>query len=39
MKAFWDEDEKEAGRVLSQLLWKTISHNDYHEDYYHAFLS
>ena len=25
--------------MLSDLLWKTISYNDYHEDYYHAFLA
>ena len=25
--------------MLSELLWNTISYNDYHEDYYHAFLA
>ncbi|MBQ9360431.1 MAG: AAA family ATPase [Lachnospiraceae bacterium] len=39
MEAFWNKDAKEAGRTLSELLWKTISYNDYHEDYYHAFLA
>ena len=24
---------------MSDLLWNTISYNDYHEDYYHAFLA
>lgn len=24
---------------MSELLWDTISYNDYHEDYYHAFLA
>ena len=39
MEAFWNKDANEAGRTLSELLWKTISYNDYHEDYYHAFLA
>ncbi len=39
MDAFWSGEEEEAGRILSDLLWKTISYNDYHEDYYHAFLA
>lgn len=28
-----------ASRVLSDLLWHTISYIDYHEDYYHAFVT
>ncbi len=39
INALWDSDEAEASRVLSDLLWYTISYNDYHEDYYHAFLA
>lgn len=39
MEAFWNRDEEAAGRAISDLLWKTISYNDYHEDYYHAFLA
>jgi len=39
MNALWDCDAEEAGRIISELLWKTISYNDYHEDYYHAFLA
>lgn len=39
MDALWNQDEGEASRVISELLWKTISYNDYHEDYYHAFLT
>ena len=39
MEAFWNKDEKEAGKIVSELLWRTISYNDYHEDYYHAFLA
>ena len=39
MEAFWSSDEDGAGKAVSELLWKTISYNDYHEDYYHAFLA
>lgn len=39
MNALWDGDEDGASKHLSELLWRTISYNDYHEDYYHAFLS
>lgn len=38
MEAFWNNDEQAAAKALSELLWKTISYSDYHEDYYHAFL-
>ncbi len=39
MEAFWNQDDEEAGRIVSELLWRTISYHDYHEDYYHAFLA
>lgn len=39
VNAFWAEDEAKASELLSDLLWQTISYNDYHEDYYHAFLA
>ncbi len=39
MEALWNQDEQAASEVISDLLWKTISYNDYHEDYYHAFLA
>ena len=39
MNAFWDSDEARASEIMSELLWDTISYNDYHEDYYHAFLT
>ena len=39
MEAFWNKDAEGAGRIVSELLWKTISYNDYHENYYHAFLA
>ena len=38
MDAFWSCDEAGASKALSDLLWDTISYNDYHENYYHAFL-
>ena len=39
MEALWRGDEQEASEAISNLLWKTISYNDYHEDYYQAFLA
>ena len=39
VQALWDGDEEAAARSISELLWKTISYHDYHEDYYHAFLA
>ena len=38
MTALWNGDELHATQLLSDFLWNTISYNDYHEDYYHAFL-
>lgn len=37
MSALWSGDADTATKVLSDLLWNTISYNDYKEDYYHAF--
>ena len=39
MDALWNGDAAAASKAISSLLWKTISYNDYHEDYYHAFLA
>ncbi|MCR5604259.1 MAG: ATP-binding protein [Lachnospiraceae bacterium] len=39
MGSLWEKDEIRSGEILSGLLWDTISYNDYHEDYYHAFLA
>ena len=39
LNSLWDSDEEHATEILSELLWNTISYNDYHEDYYHAFLA
>ncbi|MCR5322382.1 MAG: ATP-binding protein [Lachnospiraceae bacterium] len=39
INSLWDRDETEATRIVSELLWNTISYYDYREDYYHAFLA
>ncbi|MCR4746176.1 MAG: PD-(D/E)XK nuclease domain-containing protein, partial [Lachnospiraceae bacterium] len=39
LNALWNREEDRAGKIISDLLWETISYNDYHEDYYHAFLT
>ena len=39
LEALWEKNEIRSGEILSGLLWDTISYNDYHEDYYHAFLA
>lgn len=39
MTALWNGDEQTATDLLSDLLWNTISYNDYRKDYYHAFLA
>ena len=39
MEALWTGDTDAASKLMSSLLWKTISYMDYHEDYYHAFIA
>ncbi|MCR5404247.1 MAG: ATP-binding protein [Butyrivibrio sp.] len=39
ISTLWEKDEVRAAEIISGLLWDTISYNDYHEDYYHAFLA
>ena len=39
MEALWEGDSDTASTLMSDLLWKTISYMDYHEDYYHAFIA
>ena len=39
MDALWAGDEETASKIMSDLLWKTISYMDYHENYYHAFMA
>ena len=39
ISALWEKDEARATEIISGLLWDTISYNDYHEDYYYAFLA
>ena len=39
MNVFWSGDAERASELLSDFLWETISFHDYHENYYHAFLT
>ena len=39
LDSLWAGDDARASKIISDLLWNTISYNDYHEDYYHAFLA
>ena len=39
MISLWNENVQDAEKYLGDFLWDTISYNDYHEDYYHAFLA
>ncbi len=39
MDALWNGDEETASRRMTDLLFDTISYHDYHENYYHAFLT
>ena len=39
MDALWNGDEEKASRLTTDLLFETISYHDYHENYYHAFLT
>ena len=39
MEFLWAGNEEAASEAISMLLWQTISYMDYHEDYYHAFLT
>ena len=39
MEALWDGDDARASELISDFLWETISYHNYHEDFYHAFLT
>ena len=39
MDAFWSGDAEKSANLISDFLFDTISYHDYHEDYYHAFLT
>ena len=39
MKALWDGDEGKASEKMTDILFETISYHDYHENYYHAFMT
>lgn len=36
--ALWTLDEQACSRILSEMIFETISYNDYKEDFYHAFV-
>lgn len=38
-RAWWNGEEKELSREVSDILFATISYFDYKEDYYHAFVA
>ena len=39
MNALWSGNAERSSELLSDFLWETISFHDYHENYYHAFLT
>ena len=39
MDALWNGDEETASKRMTDLLFDTISFHNYHENYYHAFLT
>ena len=39
MEALWNGDEEKASERMTDILFDTISYHDYHENYYHAFLT
>lgn len=39
MEALWNGDEDTASKRMTDILFDTISYHDYHENYYHAFMT
>lgn len=39
MEALWNGEEDTASKLMTDILFETISYHDYHEDYYHAFMT
>lgn len=39
MDTLWNKQENEASKLITGLLWDTISYHNYHENYYHAFIT
>ncbi|MDO4556638.1 MAG: AAA family ATPase, partial [Lachnospiraceae bacterium] len=37
--ALWNQEEEKCSAILSEMLFETISYNDYKEAYYHAFVT
>ncbi len=38
-EALWNLQEEECSKILSRMVFDTISYNDYKEDFYHAFVA
>lgn len=39
LEALWNGEEEKASELMTDILFTTISYHDYHENYYHAFLT
>lgn len=39
LNALWDRQEDKVTKLITDLLWDTISYHNYHENYYHAFVT
>lgn len=39
LEALWNGEEERASELMTDILFTTISYHDYHENYYHAFLT
>ena len=39
MDALWNGEEDKVSELITDLLWDTISYHNYHENYYHAFIT
>ena len=37
--ALWGQDEQKCSKIISDMLFRTISFHDYKEDFYHAFVA
>lgn len=39
LDALWNRQEDKVTELITELLWDTISYHNYHENYYHAFVT
>lgn len=39
LDALWNGEQDKVSELITDLLWDTISYHNYHEDYYHAFIT